>query len=248
MRCLIFPAIFFLILSSVLLSCKEKYEVHFDSAADTTNTINDVCIFNNVPGYLSIDSLRIWFYSGHSIGPGNRFIKGLAISDILNSNIDSRNLVLQDSTGGITLRFLSNHGIKLGSTVVVDISNIQLVDYNGLLQVNNIPNLNAHVDSSGKCNEVPIVATISQINANLNSYESNLIRLNNVTLSADTATIYSGNIIVTDATGSMILYTRSAATFSGQVFPVTTLSYITGIATQFNSPNLVLRNLTDIHQ
>jgi hypothetical protein len=56
---------------------------------------------------------------------------------------------------------------------------------------------------------------------------------------------YGGNIVVSDATGSMILYTRTQAYFSHTALPTGKVS-ITAILSEFNSPQLIIRNLSDV--
>ncbi|MDV7390041.1 DUF5689 domain-containing protein, partial [Arthrospira platensis SPKY1] len=58
---------------------------------------------------ISIRSLRDQFSSGQASIDDNLKIKGIVISDRSNNNITGRNLVIQDETAGIVLRFGANH-------------------------------------------------------------------------------------------------------------------------------------------
>ena len=63
----------------------------------------------------------------------------LVISDKDNGNITGRNLVLQDESGGIVVRFEDDHNFALNQEVEVLISGQELSEFNGLLQVNDVP-------------------------------------------------------------------------------------------------------------
>src|ERR1043165_3810966 len=81
--------------------------------------------------------------------PSGKSVKGIVISDGTNGNTDPKNLVLQDTTGGIVIRFVSNHSFAPGDEVTVDVSGLTLTDYNGLYEITNTPNGNASVTGSG---------------------------------------------------------------------------------------------------
>ena len=101
----------------------------------------------------------------------------------MGGNWVSQNVVIQEQGGsGITVRFT---GKSLPSTwgdeLEVDISNQTIEEFNGLLQVNGVPNANATVLSSGN-SITPRVTTVNDIIANANAWESTLINVPSATL------------------------------------------------------------------
>lgn len=197
---------------------------------------------------MPIDSLRMIFTGTTTTAPIGRKIKGIVISDYINANIQGNNMVIQDSTGGIVVRFTSaNTSFQLGDEVEVNVSGQELSEYNGWLQVNNVSLGNARKTGTGTI--TPRVATIADILANYESWESTLIKVNNVTITGGTSGTWNSTTTFTDATGSIISFTRSAATFSGTAYP-TTPSSVTGILSEFTSstftPQLLLRNASDV--
>lgn len=180
---------------------------------------------------------------------GSISIRGVVISDRAAGNLDVRNLVIQDSLGyGITLRFTANHSINLGDKIQVNITGATLGEFNGLLQVSNL--ILTTVTSVSTGNTVtPRLATITQVLANAEAWESTLIRIDAVTISGTT---YGTANTITDAGGSVSLYTRSTATFTGTATASGTVNVV-GILSQFDSSvpytsgyQMLMRNLTDI--
>ncbi|MDQ3017995.1 MAG: choice-of-anchor J domain-containing protein, partial [Bacteroidota bacterium] len=89
----------------------------------------------------------------------------------------------------------------------------------------------------------PRVATVADVLANAQAWESTVVKLNDVTLSG--ASTFSGEVIVTDATGSMIMFTRSQSTFAGNALPTEIVS-VTALISEFNAPQLIIRNANDV--
>jgi hypothetical protein len=70
---------------------------------------------------------------------------------------------------------------NLGDEVEIAISDVELSEFNKLLQVNNVPLPNATKKSSGNT-LTPRTATIAEIIANFNAWESTLVKIANVTI------------------------------------------------------------------
>lgn len=191
---------------------------------------------------ISLADLRALFPGQTTTAPANRKIKGVVISDRINENLTGRNLVLQDETGGIVVRFTATHSIDLGQELEVDISGLELSEYNGLLQVNNVPLEQASVLGQGAL-PTPRTATVQEIIENVEAWESTLVKIEGVTLSGSNT--YSGVITVTDASGNIDMYTRSQASFSGDAIPSGQVT-LTAIVSQFNDPQVIIRNLEDV--
>lgn len=200
-------------------------------------------------------------YSGSTINVnGSYFIQGVVTSDRTTSNINGRNLYIQDNTGAICVRFAANHTFNVGDSLYIDISGQSLGEFSGLLQLGtstpNVPVANAVVLATGK-SVTPQVVTVAQILANMaanDSWESSLLKITGATISSSTGTTtYSGSIQITDGTGTMTLYTASGATFASSTFTTGTVS-ITGNLTDYNgtvtAPNtnaqIQLRSTADV--
>lgn len=191
-----------------------------------------------------ISTARGYYTGTTTTAPGGKKIKGIVISDRVNANTDPKNLAIQDSTAGIVVRFSASHSFNLGDEVEVDISGQEVTEYAGLLEINNVPLANATVTGSGTV--TPRVATIAQINANFELWESTLVQIAAATITG-TAPTYSGSKTITDASGNMSLYTRTAATFSGQNFPTAPVT-VTGVLVPFNaSKQICIRSTADVN-
>jgi DNA/RNA endonuclease YhcR with UshA esterase domain len=170
-------------------------------------------------------------------------IRGTVISDKLTTNITGNNLVMQDGSGGMAIRFTSPNTFALNDSIEINITGDSLTNYQGLMQINNIDIAMATVLGTGSV--TPRLATLAQITANQSEWESTLLKITGVTLSSTGGT-FSGNVTMTDATGAMELYTRSAATFSGTTLP-TGVHTVTGYLSQYNgTPELTIRSTSDV--
>lgn len=191
---------------------------------------------------MTIADLRSLYAGGTTVGPDNRKIRGVVISDRDNGNTTGRNMVIQDASGGIVVRFSANHSFSLGEEVDVSVSGQEISEFNGLLQVNNV-GLDDAVSKGAGALPSPRVATVSEILSNLEAWESTLVRINDATISGSAT--FSGTTEITDASGSVDMFTSSSASFATSPVPAGTVS-VTAIVSQFNSPQVLIRNLNDI--
>lgn len=191
-------------------------------------------------------------YPGTTTAPSGTGIYGVVISDRANNNLNGRNVYIQDNTGGIVVRFAANHTFNLGDSVEVKIGGRLFNEFNGLLQIDNVPNANATLLGTGTV--TPRIATIADILANMNgasdSWESTLVTIVDATITGGAT--YSGSKQVNDGTGTMTMFTATGATFSGSTIPSgpVTLTAILSEYSFFTPPNtgeqLLLRNLSDV--
>ena len=206
---------------------------------------------------ITVAALRALFTGTTSVITSNYYINGVVISDKSTSNLNAKNLFIQDATGGICVRFAANHTFNLGDSLKVIVAGQSLGEFSGLLQVGtstpSVPLANATVLATGKT-VTPQVVTVSQILANMastDSWEGSLLTIQGATITGGAT--YSGSVQITDPSGVMTLYTASGATFSGTALPAGTVN-ITGILTDYNgtvtAPNtnaqLQIRNTTDV--
>jgi len=224
-------AIFSVFTDDFQLLINDVTDVQFDSARCTSGGGGD--------GIMGIRNL----YAGSDVVIGSgKIITGTVISDKTNANFDPKNLVLQDSTGGIVVRFTAAHNFNTGDEVEMDVSGQTLTEYNGLIEIDGAPN--STTTKTGTGNVTARTATISQINSNSNIWESTLVKVNNVTLTGSSGQ-YSGTLTMTDATGTLDLYTRTGATFATTSYPTGSVS-VTGVLGDFNGEQLSIRNTADV--
>ncbi len=191
---------------------------------------------------ITLANLRNLFEDGATTAPANKSIEGIIISDIDNDNITARNAYIQDETGGIALRFSANSSYKLGDKVRISVGNIELSEFRGLLQINNIPNGNAQLLSSGNTIE-PVETTIQNLKNNMQTFESTLVRIVDATITGSST--FNGNTTITDSSGSIVMFTRSDASFASSAVPSGAVT-ITAIVTVFDVAQIAIRNLNDI--
>lgn len=186
--------------------------------------------------------LRALYRGTTTTAPSGRRITGVVISDRTTSNINGQNLVLQQGNGlaGILVRFDATHSFNLGDSIDVNVSQQELSEFNGLLQVNQVPLSYATRIATGKT-ITPRVATLAEINANFEEWESTLVKTGPVSLSGGTGGTYSGSVTLNDG-ATLVMFTSSGATFAGQTYPALASS-ITGYLTQFGATKQIqLRN------
>ncbi|MCO6478597.1 MAG: hypothetical protein J5I94_18335 [Phaeodactylibacter sp.] len=196
------------------------------------------------PDEASLAEIRALFNSGTTLISEAKKVRGMVISDKDNGNTPVRNIVLQDNNGGIVVRFLDPHDFALGEEVEVNVTGQMLSDYNGLLQILDVPNANAISFGPASSPVTPRVATIEEVLANSDAWESTLIKINDVVF-LDSGT-FSGAHVVNDGTGEISIYTGSGASFADEPLPSNEVN-ITGITSEFNGAvELKPRNASDI--
>ncbi len=184
-------------------------------------------------------------YTGTPVNGDPGYIEGVVISDYENENITGRNLVIQDETGGIVVRFDDFHNFGMGSKIQVTTSGIEISEFNGTLQLNNVPTAGAEFIASESI--TPKTVTINDVLQDFESYESTLIKIENPTLSGGST--FAGNLDMTDASGQISLFTRNAASFANEAVP-TTVKSVVGIVGEYTqsgfNPQISMRNIDDI--
>jgi hypothetical protein len=191
---------------------------------------------------ITIADLRGYFTGTAVKAPSFIKIKGVVISDRAFSNWDGRNLVIQDASAGIMIRFTENHNFNMGDEIEIEVGALELSEFNKLLQVNNTPANRASKLGIGVM-PTPREATAKEVFDNQEAWESTLVIIKNATLSGGAN--FSGTRKINDASGSIDMFTRTAATFAGQALPAGTVS-VTAVVSQFNTPQVILRNPSDI--
>ena len=196
------------------------------------------------PEQITLSELRTSFAGGSSAVPANRFVSAVVISDVDGGNTTGRNMVIQDETGGIVVRFSDNHSFSLGEEVQINVGGSELSEFEGLLQINNVDNSDATSMGNGTL-PAPREATIQEVLDNAEAWESTLVRVMNISYTEGGT--FSGAKTLDDGTATIATFTRNQATFSGSNVPVGNFT-LTAMVSDFNAPQLTLRNLNDIQQ
>jgi hypothetical protein len=194
---------------------------------------------------ISINDIRN-FYKGSDIALGNYKITGIVISDAASKNISPGSIVLQDGNRGISLYFGSSAPVTnfhIGDSLVIDVSGGTLTSFNGSLEIK-LPSsaLPSAAAATGKI-ITPQELSIQQVNASLPDIEYTLVKIKGATASAGT---FNGNKTLTDATGSITLYTAANALFANDALSNDKKIW-TGYCYMFNSTKeFSIRNTTDV--
>lgn len=193
-------------------------------------------------GGTGIAAVRSQFQGAATTVGGIPTIRGIVISDRAGANLVSQNLMIQDSTAGIVVRFTGTHSFDLGDELQIDVDGVDLEEYQGQMQLNNVPIANANRISTGNT-VTPRTATVDELNANAEAWESTLVYVVNASITGGAT--FAGTRNVNDGSGNIDLYTRGTATFANSAVPGTPVN-VTAIMSEFNgTPQLLLRNGND---
>lgn len=199
---------------------------------------------------MSIRALRDSFENGASQAPDNRKIRGVVLSDRTSGNFQGLNLIIQDETAGIMVRFQNDHNFSLGEEVEVVVSNQELSEFERLLQLNDV-NL-SRASSQGMGSATPRVATVNDVLENAELWESTLVQLSNVTISGSGT--FGFTTTVSDGTDMIDMFTSPGADFANAALPQEPVDTMFAIVSQFSEDNgpadqgyqLKIRNLSDV--
>ncbi len=219
---------------------------NFNGAQLNMRNIDDVegGDFGGDPTDADLSEIRA-LYSGATINIPNNFqVTGTVISDAPSGNMHSQNLALQDGTAGIIVRFTEDHPFLLGDEITITVRGVELSEFRSLLQLNNV-SLNSVTNQTTGVVPTPRTATVAEINSNVEAWESTLVTINGATISGSTT--FNGNTTVSDGTGMIGMYTRSAATFEGEDLPPAAVN-LTAIISEFDgTQQLNMRNISDVN-
>ncbi len=195
---------------------------------------------------ISIADVRAMYTGSSTILPSGKKIAGVITSDRTNENLPGQNAFIQETNGaGIALRFADWHDLPMGALVEVDISGQELSDYNGLVQISNLPLGNAVNTGTGTM-PAPVEINVGDLVADYDSYQGKLVKMTNVQISNSGGySTYKYTNILDDGTGQINMYTYDWASFADENFPTETVT-ITGIASYYNDPQISIRNLDDV--
>ena len=192
---------------------------------------------------INIADIKALFVAGTTTAPDG-FIEGVVISDVEAGNTSNRNMVIQDASGGLVVRFSSAHTFPLGQSLKVATNGAELSEFNGSFQLNEVSL--ASVEDGG-AGTLPAAreATVEQIQDNFEAWESTLVKINMAELSGASNFPENGPLTIEDATGEISSFISSFANFTGEEVPTGAVN-VTGIVSEFNAQQITIRNRDDI--
>lgn len=131
------------------------------------------------PEYTPIADVRALYVDGNVTISEDWTIRGTVISNLeLNNGSSLKNIIIQDETAGIMVRITSNNTDFLsGDVVEVKIQGLSLEQYNGLLQLNNVPVENVTETAQGTLPEAKVISAAQLLTGD---YESQYVAVENV--------------------------------------------------------------------
>ena len=182
----------------------------------------------------------------------NVFVEGIVTLSPANGNITDRNIVMQDETGGIVVRFDENigtqvnegdilrialNGANLGS--FADVKQISEVTYNGEIGGERI------VTKVSENATLPDPIKVSLEDIKSGDYQSVIVEIENVQFSTDDVNKdVSGTRTITDCDSKISIFTRENASFANTKTPEGA-GNIVGIASNYYADKQLLLRNTD---
>ncbi len=195
---------------------------------------------------ISVADLRAMFTGSATTIPDSLMIQAVITSDKDNENLTGNNAFIQETNGaGIVIRFEDWHDLPMGELVEINISGLELSEYNGLMQVNNIPLSRAKMLGQGTM-PTPVELTIADLLLDFDNYEARLVKFSNVQITSSGGyTNYMYALNLNDGTGDIEMFTQSYATFANDNFPTGTVD-ITALVSEYDGPQVLIRNTNDV--
>ncbi|MFT3680498.1 MAG: DUF5689 domain-containing protein [Ferruginibacter sp.] len=223
----------------------------------STNDV-DVSFAATTSNIITLAQLRA-LYQGTDIKiTSSTQITGVVISDSATRSVSRGTVILQQGNAGVNVFYgnLVPTTYNLGDSVLIDITGDSLISFRGALELkkNTAGTLAAPIAKNKVI--VPKERTIAQMNAalalplgNAGNTEYTLVTIKSASITGTTAN-YSGNNTFTDASGSMIIFTRSQATFAATAYPTAAANF-TGYCFNFVTAGVPatefqIRSLSDV--
>lgn len=192
---------------------------------------------------VSIDSLRK-LYPGFNVKLEGFQVKGTVISDASSKNIATGNVVIQDGDKGINVYFGGTISYNIGDSILIDINDDSLLNRNGSLELKMSSGSVKPAALASNRVVTPAALTIKELSDNFAAYEYVLVKIKDATASGGTT--FSGNNTLTDATGTITLYTSSSAVFAATQLPADMRTWTGYPNTYGSTKEFQIRNTGDI--
>jgi hypothetical protein len=192
--------------------------------------------------YITIEQLRAMYDSGITKIDTNIYIQGIITLTPELGNVPDFIAYIQDSTAGICLAVTGTNSFAMNSEVKILCRGVEFTLYNGLVQFGDIDIatqtklINLTVDPPE-----PVSVTLEDLLDG--KHQAEYVSVTGVQfLSTGT---FSGTKVLTDCESEVDVYTRSAASFSGESLP-TGNGTLKGIASTFNGIQILLREPSEL--
>ena len=162
------------------------------------------------PGELvEIADVRALYQGSNVTVSEDWYIRATVISNVdLNNGSSKKNIVMQDETAGIMVRLTQDEGaFKLGDVVEVNIQGQSLENFNGLIQLNNVPNANISKVSDGTVPEPKNITAAQLISGD---YESQYVAVSDVQVVAEDL---GKTFVMNNSNTSITFESRTGETF-----------------------------------
>ena len=162
------------------------------------------------PGELvEIADVRALYQGSNVTVSEDWYIRATVISNVdLNNGSSKKNIVMQDETAGIMVRLTQDEeAFKLGDVVEVNIQGQSLENFNGLIQLNNVPNANISKVSDGTVPEPKNITAAQLISGD---YESQYVAVSDVQVVAEDL---GKTFVMNNSSTSITFESRTGETF-----------------------------------
>ena len=162
------------------------------------------------PGELvEIADVRALYQGSNVTVSEDWYIRATVISNVdLNNGSSKKNIVMQDETAGIMVRLTQDEeAFKLGDVVEVNIQGQSLENFNGLIQLNNVPNANISKVSDGTVPEPKNITAAQLISGD---YESQYVAVSDVQVVAEDL---GKTFVMNNSNTSITFESRTGETF-----------------------------------
>lgn len=200
------------------------------------------------PGtYITLTAFRALYTGGGAdmnVPAGTKKFRGAVISNSINEAAGNYRIEDESGAGVILYSAIGSPVYALGNVLEVDAGGSGiLAPYNGDLELRAVPQAKVLI-LGGSLNITPRTATVAQVIANKDTWASSLVKITGLTSIVQGSTNGTGtNYTVTDATGSLALFVRTASGITVN----TSGTSITGYVSIFNSTAQIgIRNAADI--
>lgn len=172
--------------------------------------------------------------------PTGTVIKGVVISK--NDNVSSKDLHIQDATAGILVSLASDNTFVPGDELKVDLTGAVLGKSTGVTLAGKGSGVVSENAIKLGTAALPVyqTVTITELNTNLDAYESELVQIENAGFaSADGVVTMNGSLSATNGTDEFIVRTETFSPWKDTVVPYG-IGTIRGVATENNGVSHLL--------
>ena len=191
---------------------------------------------------ISINDLKSLYTGSDVLVDTNVYIQGIVTMTPELNNIPDFVAYMQDTSGAVTLTITGNNTLSSGSEIKIYCQGLTLTKYHGLIQFGDV-DLATQSELITLDGEMPELKEVTLQDVLDKKYIAELVTIP-ATQFVEGGT-FSGSKTLTDCTNEVEVYTRSAATFSGDPLPTGNGTF-KGIISVYDSPQLMVREPSEL--